>query len=74
MRLTLNLADDVIRAARARAEAERISLGDVISDLAREALGRARCIGTRNGFPVFGVSAETPPLTPEMVRRALNDG
>jgi hypothetical protein len=73
MRTTLNLAEDVIRAARAMAEADGRSLGDVISDLAREALRPTRGIVSKNGFPVFEVSAETPPLTPEMVRRALDD-
>jgi hypothetical protein len=73
MRTTLNLGEDVLRAARAKAEAEGRSMGDVISDLVREALRPDRGIASRNGFPVFDVSAETPPITPDMVRLALED-
>ncbi|HXH56355.1 hypothetical protein [Iamia sp.] len=42
MRTTLNLDDDVLLTARDRARREGRSIGDVISELAREALtGRA---------------------------------
>lgn len=43
MRTTLNIADDVLHAAKERARREGRSAGDVLSDLAREALnGRHR--------------------------------
>lgn len=43
MRTTLNLADDVLFAVKERARREKRSAGEVLSDLAREALtGRAR--------------------------------
>lgn len=38
MRTTLNLADDVLLAVKERARREGRSAGDVLSDLAREAL------------------------------------
>ena len=38
MRTTLNLDDDVLAAVRDRARRERRSVGDVLSDLARQAL------------------------------------
>ena len=38
MRTTLDIADDVLEAARERARRERKSIGDVISELARNAL------------------------------------
>ncbi|MGH3983405.1 MAG: hypothetical protein ACRDST_12145 [Pseudonocardiaceae bacterium] len=38
MRTTLNLADDVLLAVKERARRERRSVGEVLSDLAREAL------------------------------------
>jgi hypothetical protein len=40
MRTTLNIADDVLHAAKDRARREKRSLGDVISDLLRQALTR----------------------------------
>jgi hypothetical protein len=38
MRTTLDIADDVLQAARERAQREKKSIGEVISDLARRAL------------------------------------
>jgi hypothetical protein len=38
MRTTLDIADDVLEAARERARREKKSLGEVISDLTRQAL------------------------------------
>lgn len=38
MRTTLEIADDVLQAAREHARREKRSIGDVISDLARRAL------------------------------------
>ena len=57
MRTTLNIADDVLRAAQERAKREGRSAGDVLSDLAREALtGRHRPPASRgelHGFEPF---------------------
>ena len=49
MRTTLDIADDVLAAARERARRERSSIGEVISALARQAL----------------ISAATPPTARE---------
>lgn len=38
MRTTLDIADDVLRAARELARRERKTIGEVVSDLARRAL------------------------------------
>ena len=72
MRTTLELDDDVVGAARELAAGERRSLGSVISELARRGLTPAR-IETAEGLPVIRVPAGTPPLTPEMVRRAIDE-
>lgn len=40
MRTTLNIADDVLFAVKERARREKRSLGEVVSDLARESLTR----------------------------------
>jgi hypothetical protein len=72
MRTTLDIDDDVVVAARELATGERRSLGSVISDLARRGLTPAR-IETDDGLPVIRVPAGTPPITAEMVRRALDE-
>jgi hypothetical protein len=72
MRTTLNIDEDVAMAARELAAGEHRSLGSVISELARRGLTPAR-IEADEGLPVIRVPAGTRPITPEMVRRALDE-
>jgi hypothetical protein len=72
MRTTLELDDDVVAAARELAAAERRSLGSVISELARRGLTPAR-VEADDDLPVIRVPAGIPAITPEMVRRALDE-
>lgn len=72
MRTTLDIADDVVAAARELARSEHRSLGAVISDLVRLGLTPAR-VDSDDGLPVIRVPAGTPAITPEMVRRALDE-
>ena len=72
MRTTLNLDEDVVAAARELAVGGRRSLGSVISELARRGLTPAR-IEADGELPVIRVPAGAPPITPEMVRRALDE-
>jgi hypothetical protein len=72
VRTTLDIDDDVVAAARELAACERRSLGSVISALARQGLMPAR-VDADGGLPVIRVPADTPPITPEMVRRALDE-
>lgn len=72
MRTTLEIDDDVIAAARELARDEGRSIGAVVSDLARRGLMPAR-IEREHGRPVIRSPAGAPPLTPEMVRRALDE-
>jgi hypothetical protein len=72
MRTTLELDDDVVAAARELAAAERRSLGSVVSELARRGLTPAR-VESDDELPVIRVPAGTPAITPEMVRRAVDE-
>lgn len=72
MRTTLDIDDDVLAAARELAASERRSLGLVISALARQGLTPAR-VEVDDGLPVIRVPVGTPPITPGMVRRALDE-
>lgn len=71
MRTTLDIDDGVLAAARAIAEAERRSLGSVISDLARRGLVPAQRSGPE--FPTFDVPADAAPITTDLVDRALDE-
>ena len=72
MRTTLDLDDDVMAAARELASAEKRSIGAVVSELARRGLTPAR-VEVDGELPVIRVPAGTAPITPEMVRRALDE-
>jgi hypothetical protein len=64
--------EDVVAAARELAAGEHRSLGSVISELARRGLTPAR-VEADDELPVIRVPAGTPAITPEMVRRALDE-
>lgn len=74
MRTTLQIDDDVYRAARSLAASEEKSLGEVISELARKGL-RPDVSRIRSGgdFPTVDVAKDAPVVTPEMIRAALED-
>ncbi len=72
MRTTLEIDNDVIAAARELASTEGRSLGSVVSDLIRKGLTPAK-VDTVDGLPVIRVPAGSPPITPEMVRRGLDE-
>ena len=72
MRTTLDIDEDVLRAAKSIARAQETSLGRVVSNLARKGLA-PKSSASRRGFPVFRVSPGAPPITEDMVRRAEED-
>ncbi len=73
MRTTLHLDDDVYETARSVAAIEGTSLGKVVSRLARRGLQPAPSRSARRGFPVFETAVDAAPITPDMVRRALDE-
>lgn len=74
MRTTVNLDDDVMRAIRSMARERGTSLGTVISTLIRDALRTPEAIRYEADVPVFHVREGAPPITPEMVQSALEEG
>ena len=53
MRTTLDIADDVLHAAKELAAHRKMTTGQVLSDLARKALEPTRAAKVRNGVPVL---------------------
>ncbi len=53
MRTTLAIDDDVLEAAKAIAQQQHRSLGEVVSDLARRALHRPSAPAMRNRVPLL---------------------
>ena len=73
MRTTLTLDDDVIDAARKLAEMKHLSIGAVISDLARRSLTPAYAPKIRNGIPLFPVKPRAGVVTTEKVKELLEE-
>lgn len=68
VRTTLDIDDAVLAAARALSSEAGLSLGAAVSELARRGL-QPRLVD--DAFPTFAVSADTAPMTPDMVREAM---
>ena len=72
MRMTLDIDDDVLTAARNIAAAEGVNIGKALSDLARRGLAPRSQSKRRSGFPVFDVSPGAAPITLDLVKDALD--
>ena len=74
MRTTLSIDDDVLLAAKARAEREQRSLGEIVSELARRGLSpRAAERQTRNGIRLLPPSETAAPVTSDIVRKLRDE-
>jgi hypothetical protein len=73
MRTTLDVEDDVLLAAKEMARQQRLSIGKVLSKLARQALTQQRAGGTRDGVPLFPVQKNAGVATLELVNRLRDE-
>jgi hypothetical protein len=76
MRTTLAIDDDVLSAAKHLAEREQRSIGDVISDLARQGLaaGKRPARAERNGIPLLPTDKKRlSPVTLELVNQLRDE-
>ena len=74
MRTTLTIDDDVLLAAKVIAQRQGRSLGEVGSDLSRQALRppASRAL-KRNGVPLLAARAGAVPVTMELVNPLRDD-
>ncbi|MEQ1881171.1 MAG: CopG family transcriptional regulator [Burkholderiales bacterium] len=73
MRTTLAIDDDVLAAAKGLAARQKKTVGQVVSELARQSLRPATASAkSRNGVPLLPVNAKAGPVTLEVVN-ALRD-
>ena len=75
MRTTLAIDDDVLAAAKHRAEREQKTIGAVISALARQGLSRAgrSSRAERNGIPLLPSRKSALPVTLELVNQLRDE-
>jgi hypothetical protein len=75
VRTTLNLADDALLVAKQIAARERMSLGDVVSQLVRAGVGANPAVQTR-ALPLRGrfalLAQRDEIITPEHVRELMD--
>jgi hypothetical protein len=72
MRTTLTIDDDVLAAARAIADRQHRSIGEIVSELARRSLTREPPQAERNGLPILPVRDPKIAVTLDVVN-ALRD-
>lgn len=73
MRTTLTIDDDILSAAKAMAVRRRMTIGEVVSDLARQSLTRVSSQRERDGIPLLPVTNPTAIITLEMVNSIRDD-
>ncbi len=73
MRTTLAIDDDVLLAARALATQRNLSLGAVMSELARNSLRQPRSGAERNGVPLLAVEPNAAFVTLEVVNELRDE-
>ena len=67
MRTTLNIDEEALVVIRHFAEERAISLGQAASDLVHRGAGSIPQFKTKNGWVVFDLPPDAPPLTNEML-------
>ncbi len=77
MRTTLDIADDVLQAAKERARRENKTVGEMISELARLALTTPRpATAVKEPRPVYGIRPFAPRggmVTNELIDKLRDD-
>lgn len=74
MRTTLSIDDDVLDAAKELARERGVSVGEVVSDLARKSLTLSSdSLEYRNGVPLLPVRPDGRVVTLEMVNKLRDE-
>jgi len=74
MRTTLTIDDDVLAAARDRADLERKTVGEVISSLARQALSPPLpALQFRNGVPQLPIQPGAKSASLELIKELMDE-
>jgi len=73
MRTTIDLEEDVLLAAKEIARQRGNTVGQVLSDLARQTLTRRAPVSKKHGLPLFPVQPHAGVVTPELVNRLRDE-
>lgn len=72
-RTTLQLEDDAMGVAKAHAALHRLTLGQAVSELVRQAADRPLVTEDRSGLRVLRLNRRSPKVTTELVDRLRED-
>jgi len=72
-RTTLQLEDDAMEVAKAHATLHRLTLGQAVSELVRQAADRPLVTEDRSGLRVLRLNRRSPKVTTELVDRLRED-
>jgi hypothetical protein len=73
MRTTLEIDEDILLAAKEMARQQGVTMGKVLSNLARQALTSQEITTTRNGVPLFPHQPDAGVVTMELVNRLRDE-
>jgi hypothetical protein len=73
VRTTVDLEEDVLLAAKEIARQRGNTVGQVLSDLARQALTQKTPVSKKHGLPLFPVQPDAGLVTPELVSRLRDE-
>ena len=73
MRTTVNLPQDIHKAATALADLKGLSLGDALAELVRRGLKPSVMIDTRKAFPCFVLPEDAEQITLDQTLEAEDD-
>jgi hypothetical protein len=73
MRTTLDIEEDVLLAAKEIARQRGKTLGQVLSDLARDSLTRKSPVSKKHGVPLFPIQANARVVTLELVNQLRDE-
>ena len=69
----MQLEDDAMKAAKAHATRHRLTLGQAVSELVRQASDRPLVTEERNGLRILRLTRRSPKVTAELVDRLRED-
>ena len=73
MRTTIDVDDDILMAAKEISRQRGVTIGKVISDLARQAMTRTTAAASRSGIPLFPVQPDAGPITLDLVNQLRDE-
>ena len=73
MRTTLDIEEDVLLAAKEIARQRGMTVGQVLSNLARKSLTRKSPVSKKHGLPLFPVQPDAGVVTLELVNQLRDE-